>query len=277
MVKVKAAKRPNYLSNFLYKIRRSELFISAFVFFISAIIICTISAFSKLYYEHGIFKDILVEAHGFLLDLLILGILFTILKNKIEKRLKVDRLKEEIDDFRGLDNGIAVHRINGIISRLNKLGVTNIDLNSCHLSNIEITQLDLNGSNLTNTNFEETKLIGCSMCYALLVQTNFENTLFQGGQIKNSICHKANFKTAKLYNVSLENSDFTEAIFCDADFAQAKLKGVSLAKANLIGAKNLGLEQLEQAATLWDAKLDGDLYDKLKDSCHLFRKPGNIA
>lgn len=59
-----------------------------------------------------------------------------------------------------------------------------------------------------------------------------------------------------------------------ANFDRAKMKGVNLFNANLRYAKGLTVSQLSKADTLFKAKIDADLVERLKKVCpHLLESP----
>lgn len=79
--------------------------------------------------------DVIVESHGVLFDLLVFGILLSIYEGLRNKKDKIERLKEEIDDFRAWDEKEATFRIVGSIKRLNSFGISNVNLKYCFLKN----------------------------------------------------------------------------------------------------------------------------------------------
>ena len=98
--------------------------------------------------NHGgaesLFRDVLIETHGMLFDILLFGILLAIYEGILERRRdrekaeeerisQIKRYEEEIDDFRGWHEAEAMYRNVGNIRRLNHLGITEINLENSHL------------------------------------------------------------------------------------------------------------------------------------------------
>ncbi len=44
-------------------------------------------------------EDVLVEAHGLLFDIILFGIILTVFSQRIDKKMKILRCHEEIEDF----------------------------------------------------------------------------------------------------------------------------------------------------------------------------------
>lgn len=118
-------------------------------------------------------KGILVEAHGMLFDIAIIGVLILWLNKKGEKRLEIQRYKDEIDDFRYWKSEEAMHRIVGNIRRLNKKGVSSIHLNECYLKNANLSGVTLQGAYLVNATLNGAILFSTNLRYADLRNANF--------------------------------------------------------------------------------------------------------
>ncbi|MCB0214259.1 MAG: pentapeptide repeat-containing protein [Anaerolineae bacterium] len=132
----------------------------------------------------------MVEAHGMIFDLLVIGVFVGWLTRLGERRMSVERYKEEIDDFLGWRNEEAMHRIVGNIKRLNREGITEIRLMKAFLENGHLAKVDLSGSDLRQANLQNADLRG-----------------------------------AKLRGVNLTNADLRGAALNGADFTNAELSG----------------------------------------------------
>ncbi|MEE9252605.1 MAG: pentapeptide repeat-containing protein, partial [Thermodesulfobacteriota bacterium] len=86
---------------------------------------------------------------------------------------------------------------------------------------------------------------------------------------------KTDLLGANLNKANLKEVDLSEADLEGADLFYANLEGVNLWSANLEGAKNLTVEQLSKVKTLYEAKLDKELMEKIqkKKYQHLLENP----
>ena len=142
-----------------------------------------------------------------------------------EKQLEIRRYHEEIDDFRGWDSDEAGYRIAGNIKRLNRNGITNIQLERCHL-----VQVNLGGADLS---------------YANLVHANLNHAI-----LSYAILSPADLGYADLSGASLFHADLSGALLDGAN-----LSGADLRYANLRDVRLLTNEQLAQAESLIGATL----------------------
>jgi hypothetical protein len=115
----------------------------AFAAFILATVFVVSLTLSSYGYGGNFLENILVEAHGMLLDILVIGIFILWLNRSGEKLLEVRRYLEEIDDFRGWDSDEAGYRIAGNVKRLNRNGITNVQLEECHLVKVNLSSTNL--------------------------------------------------------------------------------------------------------------------------------------
>jgi hypothetical protein len=149
--------RKNPLGNLRSKLFSSSIALTIFIpliaFVLLAIFIVLITITRTSHgYNKSFLDAILVEAHGILLDLLIVGILILYLSKIIEKKIdinqSIERYKDEIDDLRRWKSDEAVFKIVGNIKRLNKHNITAIDLRHCYLRNAKLCNLNLRESKL---------------------------------------------------------------------------------------------------------------------------------
>lgn len=145
------------------------------------------------------YHDILVELNGLVFDLLIFGILITIYDTAKEKKDKITRYKEEIDDYRHLENDIASFRVIGAIKRLLDLGVKEIDLSFSYIIRTFETP-----PTIKKWDFVFSKLFNCKF-----ILRNFDNCSF----------YSAHFKDVSFGNAVFSNCDFEFAIFEDCYFS----------------------------------------------------------
>jgi len=220
------------------------------------------------------YENLLVEAHGMIFDLLVIGILLVWLNKVGEKRLRVRRHQEEIDDFRHWINDEASFRIAGDIKRLNKDGIFTMDLYNCHLRNVNLNYVVLTSSNMNYINLEDSSLQNASMANVRLNQANLQNVKLQGAKMKNAQLSGANlqFSTpikadltgANLIKAKLNGAVMIDCILIDSMLAGADFTDANLFKTDFTGAKGLTAEQLSKARSIHMAIIDPEIEAKLK-------------
>ena len=179
-------------------------------FFVAAIAAFFVLWFVNAYRDPDGFSwhDVIVESHGLLFDLIVFGVLLSVYDVLREKRSKIERLLEEIEDYRGWNEKEATFRIVGAIRRLNKEGVSKINLTHCFLKDADLSNANLQGttftgSNLQGTNFFEANLQNSTIIYAQLQEANF-----QGAQLQSAIIGFSDMQGANLKGVILQNTSF---------------------------------------------------------------------
>ncbi len=234
------------------------------------------------------YENLLVEAHGMIFDLLVIGILLVWLNKVGEKRLRVRRYQEEIDDFRHWINDEASFRIAGDIKRLNKDGIFTIDLYNCHLKNVNLNYVNLTNSNMNYINLEDSSLQNATMVNVRLNQANLQNVKLQGTKMKNAQLSGANLQFSTPIKADLTGSNLIKAklngavmidcILVDSMVAGADFTDANLFKTDFTGAKGLTAEQLSKARSIHMAIIDPEIEAKVKELApHLFNHSNSKA
>lgn len=219
------------------------------------------------------FPQILVEAHGMLFDVAIIGILIFWLNKIGEERRRIKTYLDEIDDFRLWESDEAAFRTVGNIKRLNQNKIYNLNLVNCYLAKTNLNHVTLTGSNLNSSNLSGANLVGCNLENARLNQTNLENAQLNQVNLSHSFASGANFKDAVLIKANFENAFLIKTDFTNAFLMEAKLRGchvtganftnANLYKADLRGIQGLDFDNLVKAKTLFMAKFDNEVMEKL--------------
>lgn len=192
----------------------------------------------KYHYVSDFRRDILVEAHGMALDIVVIGTfifaLHEIGRRRLEKERNIQRYQEEIDDFRGCNEKTIGYRIAGNIKRLNRFGKTDIDLHDYFIRVPHLKKIQLQGADCTNANFDGTNLKG------------------------------ANF----------EGADLTRAVLSSEKLEGVNFDGAILQEIEIRGSNKLSINQLANVKTLYKAKLNPSLIEEIKKKYpHLLEKP----
>ncbi|MDM8564446.1 pentapeptide repeat-containing protein [Candidatus Halobeggiatoa sp. HSG11] len=175
------------------------------------VVAAIISALSMPFYKENLWEfwgNVLVEGHGMIFDLLIIGVFVFWLHRIGYKQLIIIRYREEIDDYLGWQHQEAMFKIITIIKKLNHWGVSNIHLVEAHLKKAFLKEVNLKGANLDGANLIEANLTSAHLKNAYLIGADLT---------------RANLTGAILINTDLRRADLRGAIF-----TKAKLRGVNL-------------------------------------------------
>lgn len=232
------------------------------VFFAALLLVVSLSI---PYYSASFYENVLVESHGMLLDLLIIGVFVYWLDSLGDKKREMRRYQEEIDDYLNWQSHEATYRIIGNVRRLNRENVTEIHLENAYLPQANLITVILDGANLQ----------GASLPEANLQQARLVNADLRGACLQGANLSKANLRGAKLQGAShwessalelflneakahlkvtdLQGANLREAVLANANLRGTNLQGVDLWNADLEGA-NLHRANL-RGASLWEADL----------------------
>lgn len=189
------------------------------------------------------FINVLVEAHGLVFDLLVLGVLASIFSYIAQRHERIARYNEEIDDFRGWRSPEAMYRIVGSIQRLNREGVqpdnlADVCLKGAELSGFNLRNMNLSGAILHNarleqTDLQEATLHGAALIGATLQGATLQGANFQGADLRWADLHDADLRNANLHGADLQWANFQGADLRGTNFQGANFQGADLRNANL--------------------------------------------
>lgn len=148
------------------------------------------------------------------------------------------------------------------------------NLSEANLSNAKLERASLVKSNLKKASLYEAKLVGAFLMgahleEAKLYRADLKYCFLTGAHLEGADFQNADLELTFFLGAHLENADFFEVNLKKATLSNANLQGASLHRANLkevdlTGAKNLTVDQLSKAKTLYKAKLDSELEEDLR-------------
>lgn len=222
-------------------------------------------------YSKEFFEDVLIGAHGTLIDLFVVGIVLYWFEKRSEQREKaikeeseklnaVTRHKEALADLRFYEGSDAAHRTLSTIKRLVALEVYDFPCPEADLQKTNVEDLRFTGANMHAINFSHAKIKSISMTNCVCDAGIFINSRMQHISLKNVSFNRAKFCGANLSGIdftgcSIQRADFSNANLRSAIFRDVDCKGVNfdnadLRSANFKGAKNLTNEMLQKAKNI---------------------------
>lgn len=201
----------NKIANIIKKCKKVAYNGETYFFILLTIITSLFIFILDLFDTQFSFHDILVEAHGLIYDILVLGILLTAYNYVRDKRDRILRMRNEILDFQFWKEPEATYRISGTIRRLNNEGVTDINLFGTHLENAKLEGVNLNRANIPRTNIINSYLVGCD-----LSQAKLQSSLFVNADLTQANLSQANLTAADLTHATTTGVNFRKAILVNA-------------------------------------------------------------
>lgn len=221
--------------------------------------------------------DILVEAFGFALDILLFGIIFSVYDWWREHGRLIQKYQEELDDLKYWKSDDCIRRKVSIIKRLDKMqalpSMAEIELSG----DINLKDVNFEGANLSYANLKLANLNSGQLNGATLVGACLDGTRFRNAQISNARLDRAELRKAELYRADLSFTNLTGACLDEAHLEGADLEGAVLQGAKLVQAHLQ--ETVLIGADFRDADLKGANFEgaKLGSSIHAQRARFNGA
>jgi uncharacterized protein YjbI with pentapeptide repeats len=211
-------------------------------------------------------KDVLGTVFGFLLDILLFGVLLSLYEEWRERRERIRRYHDELSDFLAWQGEEGLLRKAGIIRRLNDMKAGFPSLNSIVLNKADLRGVDLRGANLYAADLREVNLQGANLRGATLtlanlrganlweanfqgailaytdlqdtthLDTNFSGAILQEAKLQGVIFLGVDFQGANLQGANFQGTTLIEADFSGANLSGANLKGADLRGSDLQGA-----------------------------------------
>lgn len=211
------------LSRLWHELTTDNVKLSVFVLIIAVVIFGVVSFFSTNSVNDFV-AGIHVELFGILFDIVILVLLFNWISSIGDKKQRIERYENSIEDFRYWKSEEAKYRIKGDIKRLNKEGVTKINLMDIDISDSKITMIP----NINNT--QDLSFSNIKLDESRFLNTNFSNLSMPNSTFNGAIDHHSKFIECGLLNGQFKNchlqgTNFSKAFLHSADFSGSTLTG----------------------------------------------------
>ncbi|MFL1802813.1 pentapeptide repeat-containing protein [Plesiomonas shigelloides] len=224
-------------------------------------------------YNKGFWENFLVEVHGIVFELSIVGVLILWLDSKRNKSNDIQRLKEDLDDYATLDfPEINVKKL-GHIKRLNQYNIYNINVQNLILNGLRVKNITTENSRLIGLKVVKGTIVDCQFKSMQMRSSDFQESTIKCSSFENCNLLRSKFNGAackgiKFSKSTLERADFTNAnlqssIFKDCDLRGIKLQGANLKHASFQNSVHLTAEALSQAKDLDYIKVPEELMNEL--------------
>jgi hypothetical protein len=191
--------------------------------------------------------NVLAEAHGTLLDLLLFGCLLLWFDQKAERKRRIEKYTNAINDLLGWDAEMATYRIVGNIRRLNREEAAPETLKEAYLKDA-----DLKDADLSETSVHQADLSGANL---------------QNADLSGAYLGAADFTGANLQKVDFSGAHFGvfAGVVASEGEQETVLDGANLRGANLRDIRHATAETFAEAETLFKARLDADLEAEIEE------------
>ncbi|HIF9311886.1 TPA: pentapeptide repeat-containing protein [Photobacterium damselae] len=225
-------------------------------------------------YNKDFWENVLVEAHGMVFDILIIGVIVVWLDTRRTTFKEKKSMLNELSDMSYLDLPEVNHRKVGIMHRLNKLGIESFNIDELIIAEVRVNGLIVDASTLNNLKVMRSSISGTHFTETALLRADFSNTHIKSTKFLNCEMKKAVFIKARAHGVDYSNSNLERAKFMDADLQNAIFKGCNLREvnfenanlrnANFKGATYVKAENLLKAKSLDYIVVDEEIKETLR-------------
>ncbi len=152
-------------------------------------------------------------------------------------------------------------------SQLDLDKLNNANLKNSFLTGANLKYADLSGANLSGSDLIETKLKGATLRYAILYGADLEYACLDSVNMFNARLDSADLRGVNFFHARLDSANVFMAKFDDADLTEASFYGI----------KNLTIDQLSKAKSLYNVRnLDPTLMNLIKSQYPQLLEPRNI-
>ena len=189
-------------------------------------------------------QGIMIEAFGFIADIILFGIAITIYEIVWKKKETITRYLEELEDYRGWNEKEASYRVFGLIKRLHKLNKTDIGLSNCYFVEVPFCKNSFNGFDFKESLLYGTKFKKCNLQLSVfnnIQQKHIKNIFDYATVIEKVVFQNCNLRDSKYMN----NQKFVDLQFLECDMKNAKLSnsGFLWCMFRRIDCKNINFEK----------------------------------
>lgn len=212
------------------------------IYFFSFVLLVIVLIQFTFVREYANYKDvpqgIMIEAFGFIADIILFGIAITIYENFWKSKEQITRYLEELEDYRDWNEKEASYRVFGLIKRLYKLNKIDIDLSHCYFKDIKFSKNSFNGFDFKKSLFYGTVFKNCNLqlsnfdkiqqkhikdIYDYMTVT--EKTIFDNCNLRDSkFINNKDYVDLEFIKCDMKNANFSDSVFLwckfdDIDFS----------------------------------------------------------
>lgn len=224
-----------------------------------------------------IYQDIAVEFHGMIFDIILFGIILSFYesirekKDKIRRKEKgksdrIQRYREEIEDYLEWNEPEVSFRIAGNIRRLNRLNITDIKLERAFLRGINLQWMNLRGANLKGANLQGANLDQTIIRNATLQRANLNNSNLDCTEFDHSDLQEAKLRGTNLKGTLFLNTNLKKVDFRDLSLdTSTTIDHTAFSEATLHGAKAYKFQKEEFKKVMTESQIESMIWEDNPD------------
>lgn len=225
-------------------------------------------------YNKEFWGNVLVELHGMVVELAVVGVLLLWLDGRRERKNAVTQSKEELFDYAELDFPEAHLKKMAALKRLSAAGNTEFVVRNLHLvgrnlkdlslKNCSVIGMKLTGGKITSTVFENVEMrssnfVACRIKNASFVRGSIFKCDFQDASL-----HGVRFEGVNIEKAEFVNCEMPSTLFNEVSLSGVRFDGANLERSSFLGAKNIEVAQLAKAKNLDYISISEELLNELK-------------
>ena len=149
------------------------------------------------------------------------------------------------------------------------------DLRAAFLRAANLGGMDLSGARLSIAILDKTDLTGANLRGADLSSANLDKANLRGADLHGADLRGTRLTGADLRRADLGGADLRSGLLYEADLEHADLSGANLGSTLMHNARNLTVEQLCSAGSLWLTELHERMSLAEKHCPHLLERPAS--
>lgn len=224
-------------------------------------------------YSREFWENVLVEAHGLLFEIFVIGFILLWLDSRRQRVEYVERNVEHLWDLNSLNEQEVIKKKIGSLKRLNNVSIYKIDVTDLLLESVELKSTIFRKSKLFGLKLIKCTVFDLELTNCLVNSGDFSYSSFKRCNLSGSYLKNANFLESSMKGVDLRNTNLLRARFHGTNLDSADIRGANLKKvvfknsslknANIKMCRNINVEALVQASNLDYIKADEEVINKI--------------
>lgn len=211
---------------FHYKMHRAFFFA---ILFLTIVLVGTCYVTGS--YDSSFNSGIVVELHGVLVEVALFSIIFSILRFRVERPVRISENIERIFDYSESRNRCSYSFLK-TLKALNADGVDDLQLKDAELHSGRINRVRFNSSTVVHNTYDHIHFDNVQFHHSF-----FQKSIFKHCRISSSKFIAIDFEESQFVSVTAKKVSFDESYFTKAIFTESLFEDCNFSKARFDGAE----------------------------------------